>query len=344
MKISKKTFGVLSTGKKAHLYTLQAGDLRFSLCDLGATWTSLIVPSRTQGREDLLLGFSDLSGYTRKNPFFGSTIGRFANRIGGASFSLGGKNYRLPDTGGGHCLHGGHRGFDKLLWEAEAYEDREGVFVRFTLESKDGNEGFPGNLRAEVSYGLSASNEIIAVYKAAVDAPSPVNLTNHSYFNLAGEGRGLILDHEVQLYASSYLEVQEDLIPTGKILPVKGGPFDFSIRKPIRRDMETAGGGYDHCFVVDGEAGKIRPCAEVYETGSGRTMKVWTTQPAVQFYTSNMLPPGTLGKAGSVYGTHSGFCLETQYFPDSPNKKDFPSAIFGPDREYHEKTVFAFEW
>jgi aldose 1-epimerase len=343
MKISKKTFGVLSSGKKVFLYTLKAGDLSLSITTYGAHWASLLVPSRKGRRDDLLLGYSTLGGYTHNKPHIGATIGRFANRIGGGSFSLGGKVYNLYKNDGNHSLHGGRRGFDRLLWKAESYEEKDGVFVRFTLDSPDGDEGYPGNCGAMVSYGLTKSNEIIACYEAKVDAESPVNLTNHAYFNLAGEGAGNILSHYVRLCASSYVTVGADLIPTGKFQPVENGPFDFRTPKRISRDLAAAGGGYDHCFVVDGEPGTLRPCAEVSEETSGRSMRILTTQPGVQFYTGNFLD-GVQGKAGSVYGKHDGFCLETQHIPDSPNKPDFPSAIFGPDRDYHEKSLFTFDW
>jgi aldose 1-epimerase len=343
MKISKKTFGVLSSGKKVYLYTLKAGDLSLSVSTLGAAWTSLIVPSRKKGKDDVLLGFSSLSGYLGVNPYFGATIGRVGNRIGGAKFTLGGKTYQLYDNNGGNTLHGGRRGFDKLLWKADAYEERDGIFIRLELKSPDGDEGFPGNLKAAVCYGLSKSNEILADYEAKVDLPCPINLTNHSYFNLAGEGQGDILSHELMLHAPSYIEINDSLIPTGRLIPVQGGPFDFKTRKPIKRDIEAAGGGYDHCFALDGKAGELRPCAEVYEGTSGRTMKIYTTQPGIQFYSGNMLT-GIHGKIGSVYKKHAGLCLETQHFPDSPNKGEFPDAIFGPERDYHERAVFSFSW
>jgi aldose 1-epimerase len=347
MKISKKTFGVLSNGKKVHLYTLKAGELSLSLATLGATWTSLTVPSREKGADDILLGFSSFDGYVN-NKSFGVTVGRFANRIGGAGFTLRGKEYRLYKNNSGNSLHGGRIGFSKHVWDAEAYEERDGVFVRFELKSPDGDEGFPGNLKAAVSYGLTKSNELVADYEAKVDAPSPVNLTNHAYFNLAGEGRGInVLSTEVKLCCSSYVEVDDLLIPTGKILPAENTPMDFKIRKPIGRDIgalaSSAAGGYDHCFVVNGEPGKLRPFAEAYEPFTGRSMKGFTTQPGVQFFTSNTMPR-TPGKIGSVYEKFGGFCLETQHYPDSPNQPEFPSCIFGPDRDYHEKAVFAFDW
>ena len=348
MKIIKKTFGILSRGKKVHLYTLKAGELALSLTTLGATWTCLMVPSREKGTDDILLGYSSFDSYLKNAPYLGVTVGRFANRIGKANFTLGGKDYQLCKNDGENSLHGGKVGFDKLVWKADAYEERDGVFVRFELKSPDGDEGYPGNMRTVVSYGLTKSNELVADYEAKLDANCPINLTNHSYFNLAGEGRGMsVLSTEIKLFCASYLEVDNALIPTGKILSTEKTPLDFKSRKPIGKDIDaltnTSAGGYDHCFVVDGEPGKLRPFGEIYDPFSGRSMRGYTTQPAVQLYTGNMLPT-IPGKIGSVYKKFSGFCLETQHFPDSPNKPEFPSAIFGPDRDYHEKAVFAFDW
>ena len=239
MKIKKKTFGVLSSGKRVHLYTLKAGELALSISTLGATWTSLLVPSREKGIDDILLGFSSFDGYVN-NQYYGVTVGRFANRIGGSMFSLDGKEYFLYKNDGENSLHGGRVGFSRRVWDAEAYEDKDGVFVRFELSSPDGDEGYPGNLHAVVSYGLTKSNELVADYEAKVDAPSPVNLTNHAYFNLAGEGRGInVLSTEMKLYSSSYIEVDEELIPTGKILSTEKTPLDFKNRKPIGRDIEA---------------------------------------------------------------------------------------------------------
>ena len=346
MKITKKTFGVLSNGKKVHIYTLKAGELSFSLSTLGATWTSLSVPSRAKGTDDILLGYSSFDGYVN-NRYYGVTVGRFANRIGGAKFSLGGKLYSLYSNNGKASLHGGKVGFNRKVWKAEAYEERDGVFVRFELKSPDGEEGYPGNMKVAVSYGLTKSNELVADYEAKVDAPSPVNLTNHAYFNLAGESRGVdILSTELKLYCSSYLEVDDALIPTGKLIPAENTPFDFKVRKPIGRDIGALAsdvGGYDHCFVVNGDNGKLRPFAEVYEPLTGRSMKGFTTQPGVQFFTGNNIS-SMAGKNGSVYEKFGGFCLETQHFPDSPNRPEFPSSIFGQDNDYHERAVFAFDW
>jgi aldose 1-epimerase len=354
--ISKKTFGILSSGKKARLYTLKAGDLTLSLSTLGATWTSLLVPSRKHGVEDVLLGYSTLAGYAQGSSHMGATIGRFANRISGGQFTLDGRRHDLDKNSGGHTLHGGLRGFDKLLWKAEAYEEQDGIFVRFELDSPAGDQGFPGNLKAVVSYGLTKSHELIADYQAKVDADCPVNLTNHAYFNLAGEGRGLILDHDARIHGSSYVAVDRALIPTGELRDARGGPFDFTAPKPMGRDFEATRGsnsskledgsdgpGYDLCFILDGEPGKLRPCAEVFEPLSGRSMRVFATQSGVQFYTGNFLD-GVVGKGGSLYGRHCGFCLETQGLPDAPNRQEFPSGVFGPGRDYHERSVFAFDW
>lgn len=345
MKVNKKNFGVLYNGKKVSLYTLKAGDLSLTLSNFGATMVSLFVPSRRFSDEDVLLGYSTLDGYSSNTPFLGASIGRFGNRIGGASFCLDGNTYSLYKGNGGNTLHGGRRGFDKRLWSAESYEEDDGVFVRFELESLDGEEGFPGNLNAVICYGLTKSNELVIDYKAKVDRNCPVNLTNHAYYNLAGEGKGDILDHEICIHASRYVEVNSKLIPTGNTPSILGGPFDFTERKIIGKDIEQTGSGYDHCYILDGysEDGKLKPCAEVFEPVSGRSMKVLTTQPGVQFYTANFLD-NVRGKLGSVYGKYAGFCLETQHLPDSPNQPEFPSCIFGPNKKYHEKALFAFDW
>jgi aldose 1-epimerase len=345
MKVSKKEFGVLYNGKKVHLYTLKAGEISLTLSDFGATMVSLFVPSRRFPKEDILLGYSTLDGYSSNIPFFGASIGRFGNRIGGGSFSLDGNTYSLYKNGSRNTLHGGRRGFDKRLWNAESYEEKDGVFVRFELESLDGEEGFPGNLKAVICYGLTKSNELIIDYKATVDKNCPINLTNHAYYNLAGEGKSDILGHEMCIHASSYVEVNDKLIPTGKMPSILGGPFDFTTRKVIGKEIEQTGGGYDHCFILDAysQDGKLKACAEVFEPLSGRSMKVLTTQPGVQFYTGNFLN-NVRGKAGSIYGKHAGFCLETQYLPDSPNQPSFPSCIYGPGKDFHEKALFSFDW
>ena len=341
MKIDEKVFGMLSNGKKAKLWTLKAGDIKLSLTNIGAAWTSLIVPSH-RGKDDILLGYSGIEGYFNNVSYLGVTVGRFANRIKDAAFKINGETYNLEANSGGNSLHSGSKGFSVRSWKSEAYEEDEGVYVRFELESPDGDCGFPGKMTAVVSYGLTKSNEIICDYQATVSKACPVNFTNHAYFNLTGEGKGDILSHDVLLHSSSYVEIDKNLIPTGRILPVAGTDFDFRTSRKISDSPQKEFTGYDHCFVTDGSIGSLRPCAEVYEPFSGRTMKVFTTQPGVQFYTGNYLDIN--GKFGSRYVKHSGFCLETQHYPDTPNHENFPSCIASPVNDYHEKAVFAFDF
>ena len=346
MKIKKKKFGILANGKEIYLYVLKAGDITLSLSTLGATWTCLELPSRLGKKDDILLGHSSFDGWVR-NRFYGVTVGRFANRIGGAKFTLDGKEHNLYKNNGENTLHGGKLGYSSRIWKAEAYEEKDGVFVRFELESPDGDEGYPGNLNAAVSYGLTKSNELVADYGAKIDANTPVNFTNHAFFNLAGEGSGVeVTKTELKLFCSSFVDVGEGLIPTGKILPTANTPLDFLKAKPIGKDIEelaeTNTRGYDHCFVVDGKPGELRPFAEAHDPTTGIKMRGYTTQPGVQLFVSNYKTP-VPGKIGSMYRDRAGFCLETQHYPDSPNQKDFPSCIYGPGRDYNEKAVFAFD-
>ncbi|MDR2803215.1 MAG: galactose mutarotase [Treponema sp.] len=343
MSIKTKVFDFLASGEEVHFYILQEGEMSLMLTSLGASFVSLIVPSSQKGPCDVCLGYSTLEAYTRNKTFQGATIGRFANRIGGCTFTLNGNTYKLYDNDAGNSLHGGRRGFDKLVWKSYQHIETNGSYVTFKLSSPANDEGYPGNLDASVTYGLTKSNEVTAEYKATLDSPCPINITNHSYFNLAGEGCGNILSHKARIHASFYVEVDANLIPTGKLLPVAGTPFDFRGQKPFARDIAAAGTGYDHCYIIDGEPGILRPCAEVFEESTHITMSVSTTQPGCQLYTGNSLD-GVIGKPGSIYNKHTGFCLETQHLPDSPNHPEFPSAIFGPSRPYHEKTVFTFSW
>jgi aldose 1-epimerase len=300
--------------------------------------------------DDILLGYSSLGPYTRKGFYFGATIGRFGNRIGKAVFTLNGKQYKLYNNDNGNCLHGGRQGFDRKVWDAMPWENDEGAFVTLSRISPDGEEGFPGNCTAKVTYGVTKDNKMILDYAAELDADCPVNFTNHSYYNLSGEGAGGedgVFHHEAKIYASGVVDVDKDLIPTGKINPVKNGAFDFTDWKEISKDAKTAAGGpngmagYDHCWALDGEYGTLRPAAEVRDPLSRRCMKVCTTQPGIQFYTGNFLT-GAEGKNGSVYGPHAGFALETQHFPDAPNQKAFLSPVFGPNKPYHERTEITF--
>ncbi|MDR2150384.1 MAG: galactose mutarotase [Spirochaetaceae bacterium] len=341
MEITHKLFGVLSSGEEVFLYTLRAGDLSLSISSLGAALTALYVPSRKGRADDVLLGYSTLDSWTHNRTFMGVVAGRFANRIAKGRFSLDGKTYCLRRNDGENSLHSGPGGFDRKVWETESYRHEDGIFLRLELCSPEGEGGFPGNMTVSVTYGLFPSNEVSIAYEAHCDALCPINLTNHAYFNLKGEGSGSILHHELLLNASAYLELDGDKIPTGKLIPLADTPFDFRQMKRIGTDIAKVG-GYDHCFVVDGAQAILRPCAQVFEASSGRIMRVFTTQPGVQFYTGNFLD-GIEGKLDSVYHQYDGFCLETQHFPDSPNKPQFPAALVGPDKAYKEQTLFVFD-
>jgi aldose 1-epimerase len=341
MKIKKRTFGVLPNGKKVSLYTVSNGQMSFSVTDFGCSITSIVLPSANGKKDDIALGFSSLDGYIRNPVFFGCLVGRYANRISGAAFSLGGETFRLTDNDHGACLHGGKPGYHKQVWKSEAFSNPREVGVVFKRLSEAGEQGFPGNVELRVSYSLTAQNEIILRYTARTDAPTPVNLTNHTYFNLAGHGAGSILDHQVQLFADRYTPVNAAAIPSGEIAPVAGTPFDFRSPKPIGRDIESVSGGYDHNWEINRAGDTPNPVAGVYEPVSGRTLTVYSTQPGVQFYTGNFLN-GVDGKDGEVYGKQGGFCLETQHFPDSPNRKEFPNTILLPGDTYRQQTIWHF--
>lgn len=310
-----------------------------------------------------MLGYDDLGGYLEETPYFGAIIGRYGNRIGAARFALDGSEYELAANNGPNHLHGGLVGFDKVVWDAESFEGVEGIGIVFSRISPDGEEGYPGNLSVQVSYTLTPDNRLIFDYLATTDAPTPVNLTQHTYFNLAGDGARDILGHRVIIRALHYTPVDEGLIPTGELATVVGTPFDFrnarAIGDRIAEDHPQLrfGGGYDHNFVLDrpmppplvsdpGEGlpdlSELVPAIYVVEPTSGRVMEVYTSEPGVQFYSGNFLDGSITGKGGATYEHRFGFCLETQHFPDSPNQPDFPSTILGPGEEYRSRTVYAF--
>jgi aldose 1-epimerase len=334
------------------LFTLaNAHGMELRAVSYGGIILSLQVPDREGRLGDVALGYDDLAGYLAETPYFGAIIGRYGNRIGGASFPLDGEAYSLAANDGTNHLHGGRVGFDKVVWNTEPFENEEGVGVVFSRTSPDGEEGYPGNLSVQVTYTLTDRNELIFDYLATTDAATPVNLTQHTYFNLAGHGSGDVLGHHLLINASRYTPVDEGLIPTGELAPVEGTPFDFRTSHTIGERIESddiqmvRGGGYDHNWILDREeAGEGEPtlAVRVEEPTSGRLMAVYTTEPGVQFYSGNFLDGSITGKDGVVYTHRTGFCLETQHFPDSPNQPGFPSTILRPGEEYRSRTVYRF--
>lgn len=343
MSICKKQFGTLSSGDDVYLYLLESGDFKAGWCDYGASWLSFIMPDARGERDDVILGFSSFPPYAGRHPYFGATVGRVANRIAGARFSLEGREYKLFANDGTNHLHGGKLGFGRRLWRGEMDTIDGDPAVRFALDSADGEEGYPGNLNAAVVARLTRTGEVRIYYEVETDKETPVNLTNHAYFNLSGEGRGTIVEHGLELRCDRYLPSDETLIPLpGEPVDVTGSPFDFRLPKRIGAEIEKTGLGYDHCFIIDsGCIAGNKPFAVVTERTRGRRMSVCTTSPAVQFYTGNFLD-GIIGKNGSVYGKHTGFCLETQYFPDSPNRRDYPSCLAIPGEKWSHMTSYQF--
>jgi aldose 1-epimerase len=328
-------------------YTLtNANGVEMKVVSYGGLITSLKVPDRTGAFADVVLGYDALDAYLVRNPYFGALIGRCANRLAKGRFVLHGATYELATNNGVNHLHGGRRGFDKVVWDVSP--SAEGAAVTLTRMSPDGEEGYPGNLSVTVTYRLTSSNEVVIDYRATTDKATPVNLTQHSYFNLAGEGSGDILDHELVINAVRYTPVDASQIPTGEYAPVEGTPLDF--RTPVRignriyesHQQLTFGEGYDQNFVLNKIGSGLQHAARVVDAASGRTLDVATTQPGMQFYSGNRLDGTITGKRGHVYGRRSGFCLETQHFPDSPNHPEFPSVILEPGHEYSETTVFTF--
>ena len=347
--LTKQAFGNLPSGEPVSLYTLtNANGIEASITDFGGRIVKLLVPDRQGELEDVALGFDGLDGYLEKNPYFGALVGRYANRIAGAKFVLGGKPYTLAANNGTNALHGGIHGFDKVLWKSAEIVDDGAPALELKYHSADGEEGYPGNLDVRVIYQLTEGNELKVEYFATVDRKTVLNLTNHSYFDLAGQGRGNVLDHVVTIHADRFTPVDEKLIPTGELRSVEGTPFDF--RRPVRvgeridqkEEQLKLGLGYDHNFVINRTGSGLELAARAVEPNSGRVLEVLTTQPGVQFYTGNHLDGSVRGKGGVVYGFRSGFCLETQHFPDSPNQPSFPSTELDPGQEFRSSTVFRF--
>lgn len=349
-----QSFGRLPDGREARLHVLtNKSGARAEITDFGGILVRLLVPDRTGKLDDIVLGFGSVEPYASGSPFFGATIGRFGNRIAGGQFSLDGRTYKLAtnSTSAGHSctLHGGNLGFDKVLWTATPFREDSAAGLRLTYLSRAGEEGFPGSLLVTVSYRLTDTNELRIDYTATTDAATPVNLTNHSYFNLRGEGHGDILSHQLKLAAARYTPVNAGMIPTGVIESVAGTPFDFTKEQAIgarineKHQQLELGNGYDHNYVVDPVVGqKLAPAAEVYEPETGRVLEMFTEEPGFQLYSGNWLDGSLIGKRGQPYPQRSGFCLESQHYPDSPNQPAFPTTILRPGERYATTTIYRF--
>jgi aldose 1-epimerase len=347
MDITKQSFAQTSQPQPVDLYTLTNDHgITTQITNYGGTLVTLHTPDRNGRLGDIVLGFDTLAEYQTRSPFFGCIAGRYANRLANARFVLDGVTYTLAANNGPNHLHGGLRGFDKVVWQAEAKQAEDAVALQLRYLSSDGEEGYPGNLDVTLTYTLTNANELRLDYQATTDKPTILNLTNHTYFNLAGQGK--ILDHLMLIDADRFTPVNATLIPTGELPSVAGTPFDFRTPTPIgariAQDHEQLryGGGYDHNWVLNRPEQGLRQVITVTEPTSGRRLIVATSQPGVQFYTGNMMPDTLPGKGGQVYTKRSGFCLETQHFPDSPNQPHFPSTVLRPGEQYHETTVFGF--
>jgi aldose 1-epimerase len=350
--IPVKPFGQVDS-VDVFLYSLEnRNGVRVEITNYGGTIVRWLVPDRNGKLEDITLGFNTIGDYLQKSPYFGCLIGRYGNRIANGQFQLDGVTYTLAknnDPGGMPCsLHGGIKGFDKKVWDAKIIKDETGKGLELHTLSKDGEEGYPGNLDVTVTYHLTQDNKLIIDYKATTDKATPVNLTNHTYFNLKGEGNGDILDHVLMIKASSMTPVNAGLIPTGEIAPVEGTPFDFREPHPIgeriaQDDQQLKFGlGYDHNWVLDNQSGDMALAATVYEPESGRFMEVFTSEPGLQFYCGNFLDGTLVGKSGKNYVHRGGLCLETQHYPDSPNQPHFPDTVLRPNEVYLTRTVYQF--
>jgi aldose 1-epimerase len=348
--VTREPFGRMPDGTTVGVYTMRNDQgIEVRAMDYGGIILSLETPDREGQLDDIVLGYDSLDGYLEETPYFGAIVGRYANRIANGRFTLDGTTYQLATNNGPNHLHGGIRGFDKVVWSGEPFESGDSAGVRFRYRSVDGEEGYPGNLDVTVTYTLTADNTLVIGYHAVTDAPTPVNLSQHSYFNLAGAGSPDILDHRLVIYAGRYTPVDSTLIPRGDIDATGGTPFDFTLPTAIGERIDADdeqlryGGGYDHNFVLNRTvSGGMVHAAEVLDPSSGRTLDVWTTEPGFQFYSGNFLDGSITGKNGQVYYHRYGFCIETQHFPDSPNHPEFPSTILRPGEEYHSTTVWRF--
>ena len=341
--VTQERFGQYDSQQVVRYTLVNSRGMKVSILNYGGTVTEIVCADRVGVAGDVVMGFDSLSGYLQKNnPYIGALIGRYGNRIAHARFVLDGKTYKLGANDHGNSLHGGMRGFDKVVWSASTATLDSSVQLKLAYNSKDGEEGYPGNLHAEVVYSLTDQNELKIEYTATTDKPTPVNLTNHSYFNLSAAKESSILDHEVFLNADRFTKVNTELIPTGELPQVLGTPMDFRKPKMLGLDIAKVQGGYDHNFVLNKKAGELSLAATVYDSLSGRLMQMYTTEPGVQFYSGNFLDGTLKGKQGIAYGQHYGLALEAQHFPDSPNQPSFPNCILHPGETYHQITVYKF--
>jgi aldose 1-epimerase len=340
--IDREKFGQTNEGVSVDLFTLTNDNgLTVKITNYGGIVTSMLVPDKMGNYEDVVLGFDNLQNYLDGHPYFGSLIGRYANRIAKGMFELKGVLYYLAANNGENHLHGGNRGFDKVVWDSEPFVEENEVGLNLSYLSKDMEEGYPGNLNVKVTYRLTNENQLIIDYFAETDKACPVNLTHHSYFNLTA-GKENILNHKVMINANSYVGIDNNLIPTGQIRDLIGTEMDFTLPKIIGSRIDMVDGGYDHCYIINKNPDDMSLIARVHEETSGRIMEVYSTEPGVQFYSGNFLDGSIKGKNGIVYDKHFGFCLETQHFPDSPNQKDFPSTILYPGESYTYSTIYEF--
>jgi aldose 1-epimerase len=346
--VTKAPFGT-ADGQSVDLYTLRnVHGLEAKITNYGGILVSLKVPDRNGKFDDVVLGFNDLDTYLKGDPYFGALIGRYGNRIAKGRFTLNGVEYKLAVNNGDNTLHGGLKGFDKVVWTGKEMKTKAGPAVALTYLSKDGEEGYPGNLNVRVVYTLTNNDEIKIDYSATTDKDTVINLTEHSYFNLAGEGNGDILNTIVTINGNRFLPTDAGSIPTGELRNVKGTPFDFltphAIGARINQDEEQLklGNGYDHTWIINGRPGTLRYAAMAYDTTSGRTMQVWTTEPGMQFYTGNFLDGTLTGKSGKIYQRRFGFCFETQHYPDSPNHPAFPTTTLKKGATYRSTTIYRF--
>lgn len=343
MKIEKSSFGKTKDGQQVSLFTCtNANKLVLKLTDYGAIVVAVETPDRAGKLANINLGFPSLEGYLQRHPYFGATVGRYCNRIAKGTFTLDEKDYKLATNNGPNHLHGGEKGFDRQMWKAAEIKEADRVGVKFARRSPDGEEDYPGNLDVAVAYTLTNNNELKVEFSATTDKSTPVNVTNHNYWNLAGAGSGTILDHELTINAEKYLPVDEGLIPTGELADVQGTPLDFTKAHRIGERIQQIKAdpvGYDHCFVLRSQDGSLALAARVREPKSGRVMEIYTTQPGIQFYSGNFLN-GEAGNGG--YKQYEGFCLETQHYPDSPNQPSFPTTILKPGQKFSQTTVHRF--